>query len=105
MCFSSAHETDHAHKVALNCQLADLRPGQRYRTPEGDTMMVTDAPALYDGVVIVVNLRTGQALPASNSLKLGYDRADRLYAARRLNAPEPTPEFTDLSLPGIAGAI
>ena len=84
------------HKVQV-CQVGDLQTGQRYRLPAGDEVIVTDLPDGRDGYTRVVDLATGRAYSATNSTRLGRDRAGRLYASRSLNAPSAadTPAVAD----------
>jgi hypothetical protein len=81
------------------CDLCDLQPGAQYRTPEGDTLLVTEC--LFDGPtdsVQVVNIRTGRIALVAGRTKLGRDRAGRLYASRYLNPVEADVEDNTLTL-------
>ena len=89
MCLS-----ENGHKT-LACTVGDLQPGQTYRTPEGQTMLVTDGPRNLNGVT-VVNVETGALAFVSLDTRLGHDRRDRLYASRSLNPVTPT-AVVDLS--------
>ena len=71
------------HKVQV-CRVADLKPGDRYRTPDGGERMVVTPPAT-DGVKRVVDLTTGELLGTDPETRLGTDRMGRLYASRTLN--------------------
>lgn len=75
----------------LVCQLGDLTNGDQYRTPYGDTMLVLCDPVhdVEDGYVRVASIKTGVIIGVSTSIKLGRDRAGRLYASRSLNDPQP----------------
>jgi hypothetical protein len=88
----------------LVCQVGDLTNGDQYRTPDepgislGDTMLVlclpTDDISEQEGFTKVASLRTGVVIGVSNSIKLGRDRAGRLYASRYLNPVQPTAVVT-----------
>lgn len=80
------------------CTVGDLLPGQRYRDPDGEEYLITD------GTYPVVNLRTGEVASTLDwigtgfrkDIKLGTDRAGRLYASRYLNpATKPVEEQPD----------
>jgi hypothetical protein len=71
------------------CTVGDLRPGEQYRTPDGNTQMVLNLAADRDGFVRVADTQ-GQVTSVANSIKLGTDRQGRLYASRYLN-PQPAP--------------
>ncbi len=71
----------------LHCQLGDLKAGERYRTPEGRTLMVLSLMAQYDGYVRVADVESGEVFNPSTSIKLGHDEQGRLYASRWLNPP------------------
>ena len=73
----------------LVCQVGDLTNGDQYRTPEGNTMLVLHDPVHddEDGYRPVACMQNGVILRVSNSIKLGRDRAGRLYASRSLNDP------------------
>ena len=64
--------------------VGNLAPGEKYRTPEGDTLMVCATPN-NEVSTTVANLRTGEISTAPSATKLGRDRAGRLYASRSLN--------------------
>ena len=68
--------------------VGNLAPGEKYRTPEGDTLMVCATP-INEVITTVVNLRTGIIVTALSATKLGRDRAGRLYASRSLNQVAP----------------
>ena len=78
------------HKTQV-CQVADLTPGQRYRTPNGEEYLVM-AERYLDPLVTVVDLATGEVVGVDPSTKLGHDQAGRLYASRSLN---PAPKLSD----------
>ena len=81
----------------LVCQVGDLKAGDRYRTPKGDTRLVMDQTArpCADGLVRTVSLFNGMPIDVDPTTKLGRDRAGRLYASRSLNCPvAPTTEQT-----------
>lgn len=74
------------------CRVGDLKPGQRYRTPDGKTMVVLNETSLglvgltYTGEGdLVMDQETGEVFEVPSSTKLGHDRRDRLYASRYLN--------------------
>lgn len=69
------------------CTVGDLTSGSTYRTPEGGDMLVTDRRGA--GKVVVVNTATGLTSEVDESIRLGTDRAGRLYASRFLNPPTP----------------
>lgn len=92
MCISTERR-----KVALVCQVGDLVPGRRYRSPSGQTLMVLDDPSGLDGTSEVVDLENGRTHSVANSTKLGYDRRGSLYASQGLNAPVPTAVVADLT--------
>ena len=106
------YENRNLNKV-LVCTVGDLYAGRQYRTPDGQTMLVTDAgnadspgleaicESLGEGQTLVINLRTGEFDKVSNSVKLGKDREGRLYASRFLNGD---PNQTD-ALDGSAGTL
>jgi hypothetical protein len=103
MCLSHDDRMDRIRDNEVHvCDLCDLQPGAQYRTPEGDTMLVTEC--LFDGPtdsVQVVNIRTGRIALVAGRTKLGRDRAGRLYASRYLNPPveadeeDKTPTLVD----------
>ena len=86
------------HKV-LVCTVGDLKPGQRYRTPDGRTMMVTDYANIPGHVStprrLVVNIHNGRSETEDPTIKLGTDQRGRLYASRSLNPVQP-----DAVIPG-----
>jgi hypothetical protein len=71
----------------LVCTVGDLRPGDRYRTPDGGERLLVSPPAA--DVTRVVDLVTGELLNADPATKLGRDRVGRLYASRSLNPVVP----------------
>lgn len=78
----------HQYARTLVCTVGDLKPGQKYRDPDGQTWLVTDLPAeagYQDTLTVVVNVETGHTKQVANGIKLGYDREGRLYAGRYLN--------------------
>ena len=82
------------HKVERVCEVGDLVPGQTYRDPDGNTLMMIDlSPNELGGEVstdsAVVCLDNGRVLKIRNDIQLGYDQRGRLYAAKRLN-PSPS---------------
>lgn len=101
---------------ALACQVGDLKPGQQFHDPNGETWMVLGMPDGLDNYdaeedTLVVNLgngpgnRFGNALtnnefkgrvtPVRNNLKLGYDHKGTLYTSTYLNGwydPTPAPQ-------------
>jgi len=98
---------------AFVCTVGELKVGQEFHTPDGETWMVISTygiPSLTTDVM-VVNLgnarggynrygRNGDELKGQISLyhgdvKLGHDHKGRLYASTYLNNwydPTPTPE-------------
>jgi len=97
MCYD-ASESFEGNKV-LVCQVGDLDAGQRYRTPDGKTLMVLANLPEDHGSSYVADLDSGEAFTVGNSTKLGRDRAGRLYASRSLNMPITAP--TDDTIPVI----
>lgn len=87
MCLDT-NETFDGHKT-LVCQVGDLKLGDQYRTPEGETRIMTDGTTGMDGYSLVVCLETGKVHNVNNSIKLGTDRRGRLYASRSLNPTTP----------------
>lgn len=83
MCLDTSNNFD-GNKVVV-CQVGDLKPGQQYRMPEGETRIMTDGDAGMDGYSLTVCLETGKVHNTNNSIKLGTDRRGRLYASRSLN--------------------
>jgi hypothetical protein len=81
MCLASSH------KVEFVCAVGDLKPGQRYRDPDGNEFLITDGLPAFDSFATVVNVATGEMKQVRTHIRLGYDRLGRLYAARRLNPP------------------
>lgn len=68
------------------CTVGNLKPGQKYRTPERETLMVINLGTRLPGMTAVVNVETGiVGAPVPNTTKLGHDREGRLYAGRYLN--------------------
>jgi hypothetical protein len=79
------------------CTVGDLKPGDKYRTPEGRTLMVTNLHILAQAdEVDTIDLDNGKITVAKKDTKLGTDRAGRLYASRSLNDP-PASAGTQLS--------
>lgn len=66
------------------CTAGDLKPGQQFRTPNGDTILVTDGSGTLEEVA-TVNVRTGRLATERADTRLGTDRRGRLYASRYLN--------------------
>jgi hypothetical protein len=101
MCYDSADDFD-GNKV-LVCQVGDLKPGDRYRTPDepgvslGVSLMVLDLPAV-EGFSMVTDTN-GRVSSVPNSTKLGRDRCGRLYASRYLNPTDATPDALPVILP------
>ena len=62
-----------------------LQGGEQYRTPDGVTMLVTAERSTLH--TTCVNMTTGELVAVANDVKLGRDRAYRLYASRYLNPP------------------
>lgn len=97
MCQHVMGEYDPDGNKVLVCQVGDLKPGMRFRTPDGSEYMITDAETV-DGLTGVVKLANGQLDIERSDLKLGRDRRGRLYASRYLNPgvwpePEPNPQW------------
>ncbi len=78
------------YKVQFLCTVGDLTPGQRYRLPNGGEVMVVNTERV-NGTTRVVDLATGEITLVDDTVQLGHDRQDRLYAARRLNPPFALP--------------
>lgn len=92
MCYTMPKLSNHV--VQRVCEVGDLVPGQTYRDPDGNTLMMLDlSPNTIGGDITtdsaVVCLDNGRVLMVHNDIQLGYDQCGRLYAARRLN-PQPT---------------
>ncbi len=73
--------------VTLTSTVGNLQPGQRYRTPDGHTLMVCNQPRGND--TTVVDTADGTIQVVASAVKLGHDRHDRLYASRYLNPMTP----------------
>ena len=92
----------------IACFLADLKPGQQFHDPNGETWMVIRVPDLWQDTlpvvdpeedVLVVNIGNGATnpyglrndelkgtiTPMRYDLKLGYDHKGRLYTSTLLN--------------------
>lgn len=89
MCYNTDAQFD-GNKV-LERQVGDLATGDKYRTPDGRTMLMLGGPNITDkdGYSLAADTQTGLVEFVSNSINLGRDREGRLYASRSLN-PAPT---------------
>lgn len=73
------------------CKVGDLKPGQRFRDPDGNEFLIADG-------FLIVNVATGAVVSTLDwvgngyrkDVRLGTDRQGRLYASRFLNPPTPT---------------
>lgn len=78
----------------LICTVGDLKPGNTYHDPNGQTWMLTNLPApqnVSPDSVMVVNVSWGSwrsmgtVTPVYADVKLGQDERGRLYASTYLN--------------------
>lgn len=85
MCVTSKFD---GHKIEV-CRVSDLAPGDRYRTPDGRELLVTDLKFCAAGFTTVIDVATGIVVDVDGATRLGRDRAGRLYASRSLNPVVP----------------
>lgn len=73
------------------CTVGDLKPGDQYRTPDGGGVLVIDNENRRpeSPMVDVVIMNTGVLYAVAKNIRLGRDRAGRLYASRYLNQATP----------------
>src|SRR5687767_5436502 len=91
--------TTDGNKVQV-CTVGDLKPGDRFRDPEGNEFVVTHGLPNFGDFKVTVNIDTGATYNATLDLRLGTDRKGRLYASRYLNPPAPAAVPADTQDPG-----